>query len=125
LLDNRTKDGRGFALRTTADGAVELILNDGVTENHWTSDAATLRAGAEQHIVAIVDGGPRIITFVIDGKLNDGGEQRQFGWGRFSPNLKHVNGAEDLRISNALLRLRIYGRSLRTSEAIASYHAGF
>jgi hypothetical protein len=43
--------------------------------------------------VITVDGGPKIITFVVDGTLCDGGEQRQFGWGRFSPDLRTPKGA--------------------------------
>ncbi len=124
LLDNRTADGRGFALRTTADRAVEIVLADGRTESRWSSDPGSLSAGKVQHIVAIVDGGPSIITFVIDGKLNEGGDARQFGWGRFNPNLRTVAGSPEMRIGGQVLRLRMYDRYLRTSEAIASYRAG-
>jgi hypothetical protein len=73
-----------------------------------------------------VDGGPKIITWVIDGVLNDGGEQRQFGWGRFSPTFRDANGAAQLRLpqKGAIQRLRIYSRALRTSEAVGNYRAG-
>jgi len=71
----------------------------------------------------IVDGGPKIISFVIDGKFSDGGETRKFGWGRFSPNLRSANGAEKLRIGANVTSLRIYGRALRTSEAIRNFEA--
>lgn len=128
LVDNRTADGRGYALRTTAEGAVEIILSDGRTDSRWASDPGSLVAGKPQHIVAIADGGPKIITFVIDGKLHDGGEARQFGWGRFNPNLKTAAGAPEMRIGRNLdgkvLSLRLYDRYLRTSEAIAAFRAG-
>ena len=124
LLDNRTADGRGFTLRTLAGGAIEIAINDGRTECRAASDAGVLRAGVAQHIAVIVDGGPKVITFVIDGKLNDGGEQRQFGWTRFSPNLRSAAGEKTLRVAPEVQRLRIYGRYLRTSEAIANYRAG-
>jgi hypothetical protein len=128
LIDNRNSDGRGFALRTAENGAVEIVLNDATTENRWSSDPGTIMAGQPQHIVAIVDGGPKIVTFVIDGKLCDGGEARPFGWGRFSPHLASANGAPDLRIGARLdgriLRLRMYNRYLRTSEAVAAFRAG-
>ena len=55
-------------------GTVEIVLNDGRTENRWDCDSGYLRTGEQHHIAAIVDGGPRIITFVVDGKLCDGGE---------------------------------------------------
>ena len=124
LLDNRTPDGKGLSLRTNPDKAIEIVINDGKTENHWASDPGTLEAGKLQHIAMIVDGGPKIITFVIDGKLNDGGDARQFGWGRFSPNFQSANGAPKLRVGSDVKQLRIYNRYLRTSEAVASFRAG-
>jgi hypothetical protein len=125
LLDNRTADGRGFALTMAPRNAVELILNDGRSESRWTSDPETVAPGRVHHVVAIVDGGPKVITFVTDGMLNDGGEHRQFGWGRFNPNLRGTAGAERLRVAPAVRRVRVYSRYLRASEAIAAFHAGF
>jgi hypothetical protein len=125
LLDNRTPDGKGFALVTAAGGALELILNDGRTESRWASDPGTVQPGKPRHIAVVVDGGPKVITFITDGVLNDGGESRQFGWGRFSPHLRSAQGSSTLTIDNrAVIRLRIYDRILRTSEAIASFRAG-
>ncbi len=124
LLDNRGSDGKGFALITAAAGAVEVILNDGRFENRWTSGRGAMTPGASHHVAVIVDGGPKIITFVIDGKLHDGGDERQFGWGRFSPFLRSVEGTSQLRASAAATTARIYGRYLRTSEVIANYRAG-
>jgi hypothetical protein len=125
VLDNRTDNGQGFCLRTTARDTLEIVLNDGRTENRWDCDPGVLRRGAYHHVAVIVDGGPRIITFVVDGVLCDGGTYRQFGWGRFSPHLRGVNGAECLRVApnleGELGMLRIYGRALRTSEAIGNY----
>ena len=120
LLDNRDAAGRGFCLRTSAGGALELSLHDGQTENRWSSDAV-LAAGRPHHVVVNIDGGPRIISFVINGRSCDGGEARQFGWGRFSPHLKHINAAE-LRIAPEINKLNIFGRILRTFEAAAHCH---
>lgn len=124
LADNRTADGKGFVLRAREDDAVELAISDGRTQNRWTSDPGSVRPGTRQHIVAVVDGGPKIISFVIDGKFNDGGDSRQFGWGRYHPNLRSLNGAEQLRVSGDVHKLRLYGRAMRTSEAVAAYRAG-
>ncbi len=71
-----------------------------------------------------VDGGPKIITFVVDGILCDGGEQREFGWGRYSPNLRTPVGADTLIIDPSIRTLRIYNRALRTSEAVGNFQAG-
>jgi hypothetical protein len=54
----------------------------------------------------------------------DGGEERQFGWGRFSPNLRTPNGAVTLKIAPVIQSLRIYNRALRTSEAVGNFRAG-
>jgi hypothetical protein len=125
LLDNRTPEGKGLALATGPGGTYELVMNDGWTESRWRSDPGTVQAGKIQHVAVVVDGGPKIITFVIDGILNDGGDSRQFGWGRFSPNLRSAAGGAELRIDRgAVQRLRIYNRYLRTSEAIANFRAG-
>lgn len=124
VLDSRTPSGRGLALLTTERGSVEVVLNDGRTENRWECDAGVLRPGCRQHLAVIVDGGPKLILFVVDGMLNDGGEQRQFGWGRFSPNLRDANGDAILRLAPAVCGVRIYGRALRVSEVIAAYRAG-
>jgi len=127
LLDNRTPNGQGFCLQTTARETVEILLNDGHTESHWDCDPGVLTTDEWQHLVVIVDGGPKIITFVVDGLLCDGGDFRQFGWGRFNPQLRHVNGAATLRIGPTLAgemeQLRLYQRALRTSEAVANYRA--
>ena len=128
LLDSRTEAGQGLCLQTTSRGTVEVVLNDGSTENRWNCDPGLLQANRLHHIVVNVDGGPKIITFVVDGRLCDGGESRQFGWGRFSPNLCGANGHRTLRIGPRLIgrvhHLRIYNRCLRTSEAIGNYRAG-
>ena len=124
LVDNRTPNGQGFALVTADDGAVELVLNDGRSESRWASEPRSLAAGQAAHVVAVVDGGPKIITFIIDGKLQDGGDFRQFGWGRFNPNFRSPAGAELVRIAEDVQSVRLYGRALRTSEAVGAWRAG-
>jgi hypothetical protein len=80
------------------------------------------------HIVAIVEGGPKIIMFVVDGVLCDGGEDRQFGWGRFDAGLTDLGGTLPLHVPSSLKgavkSLRIYARPLRVSEAVSNYRAG-
>ena len=139
LLDNRSDEGIGFCLQTTGRGAVEIVLNDGRTESRWGCDPGMLAAGKLHHLVVIVDGGPKLILFIVDGVLNDGGDFRQFGWGRFNPNLRGATrfthrgtvapeARELLRIGPGLrgkLRsLRVYDRALHVSEAIGSYRHG-
>ncbi len=128
ILDSRTESGQGLCMRTTSRGTVEIVLNDGRTESRWECDPEMIDTGRVHHVAVIVDGGPKIITFIIDGKLCDGGDYRQFGWGRFNPNLRHVNGADLLRIGPSLKgkvkNLRLYNRPLRTSEVVGNFKSG-
>jgi hypothetical protein len=123
VFDSRGTDGKGVLLRTTEHETLELVLNDGRTAHCWDCDRGMLSAGKRQHIGIIVDGGPHIILFVVDGRLCDGGECRQFGWGRFSPHLYDVNGADTARLAPSLHgqleSFHVYNRALRVSEIIA------
>ena len=124
LLDSRDTDGKGILVTTAEDSSLLITLNDGRTGSLWSSDLNLLKTGNLQHVVITVDGGPKIITFVVDGILCDGGDQRQFGWGRFSPDLRTPNGASSLKISPSVQLLRIYNRAIRTSEAVGNFKAG-
>lgn len=119
LLDNRTENGQGFVVRTTAANTIEIVMNDGRTESRWDSDPF-LELNKKHHIAIIVDGGPKIISFVVDGELNDGGDYRQFGWGRFNPNFRSANGG-DLLVGERVSMLRLYDRALRVSEVVNNF----
>ncbi len=122
LFDTMTEDGRGIRLRSVSGERVEIELSDGRTVNRWASDAGSVPVGKACQVTVIVDGGPNVILLVVDGKLSDGGDERQFGWGRFSPDLAFVNGAGKARIAPGggvkVERVRVFGRALRVSEAV-------
>jgi hypothetical protein len=128
VLDSRNEAGSGILLATTAEGTLKLILNDGRSECSWDCDPGVLQKGRQHHVTAIVDGGPKIILFVVDGVVCDGGEHRQFGWGRYSPNLRTPDGAAKVKIApdmrGTVRSLRIYNRALRVSEAVGNWRAG-
>jgi hypothetical protein len=125
LLDTRDSSGEGIALATTDRGTIRIDLSDGKTKASWDADPGLLKPGHPHHVVSIVDGGPKIITFVVDGVLCDGGTHRQYGWGRFPPELSDVNGRKQIEttLPPSEGSLRIYDRALRTTEAVANYHA--
>ena len=127
LLDSRDAWGRGYCLSTTHDKRVRFEMSDGWQGAYWDCDADQLKPGTLHHLVLTVDGRAKAITYVIDGALNDGGAQRPFGFGRFSPNFKDISGSADLRVApdlrGELKHLRLYNRPLRVSEAIASFQA--
>jgi len=127
LLNTRADDGQGMLLEVMPEGALRFTLNDGRTENAWASDPNRLTAGQLHHVAIVVDAGPKIMLFIIDGVLCDGGEGRQFGWGRFSPHLRHANGADEACVGpfdGEVISLRIYGRALWTSEVVGNNGAG-
>lgn len=124
LVDSRDDAGRGLALTVCADGVLRIEASDGETRAAWDSDAGSLAAGRRQHVVATLDAGPRIIMFLIDGQLCDGGSARQYGWGRYDADLGDVRGTGQLRVAAAVRHLRLYDRPLRISAAVANYHAG-
>ncbi len=128
ILTSRDNAGTGLQLSTTESGTIELSIGGSKNEASWDCDKGLLEAGKLHHVVFIVDGGPDIISCVVDGRLCDGGIHRQYGWGRFSDEMGDINSAAPLRIPRsdevAVKKLNIYNRYLRTSEAIANYKAG-
>jgi hypothetical protein len=125
ILDSRDAAGKGFAVRTAENGTIRIELSDGKNVGSWNCDQGTIKLNTWHHVTMIVDGGPRIISSVIDGLLCDGGTDRACGWGRFGPELGDVSGSGKLRLPvGQLRRLRVYSRYLRTSEAIANFRAG-
>jgi hypothetical protein len=128
ILDCRAEGGAGFALDTTEAATIRLTLADGRSTAAWDCDPGVLQAGKLHHLVAIVDSGPQIITFVVDSVLCDGGKARPTGWIRYSEPLGDVRGTGLLKLAPSLRgrcqRLRVYNRYLRTSEVVAHYCAG-
>jgi hypothetical protein len=127
LLDARTASGQGYVLTTTGRGTIRLDLCDGWRAAYWECDAGLLKTNTEHHLVAMVDGGPQIIAFIVDGQLCDGGLERPFGFGRFDAAFKDVSGARTLKLApnlrGSLLEVRLYDRALRVSEAVGNCHA--
>lgn len=118
LLDARTPSGVGWVLSTFPDKSLTFLLSDGQTTSLHSTDPGTLPDNNSlRHVVVIVDGGPKIVRFVINALLYDGGSDRQFGWSRFSPHLASANGSERLRASPQVECFAIYGRPLLTCEA--------
>ena len=139
LFDARDAEGKGLLLQLTDRGTLKLSVAGrvfgspggrwacGLTESAWACDAGVLAADRWHQIAFIVDGGPKLISVVVDGVLGDGGTERQFGWGRCHPGLKDANGAATAimapSLRGELAVVRLYGRSLRTCEAVANWRA--
>ena len=128
IVDSRTDDGVGLALVTADSNTIRIELNDGRSKASWVCDPDVLSPGKLHHVAAIVDAGPGIISFVVDGVLADGSDARAYGWHRYSGVLGDVSGSGEIRLSPSfrgrVKELRIHNRYLRTSEAIANFLAG-
>ncbi|NOX54752.1 MAG: hypothetical protein GXP27_09995, partial [Planctomycetes bacterium] len=127
-LSTRASDGSGWRMSTTDAGTVRIEIGDGKAKAAWDCDQGLLSPNKLHHVVVIVDARARVISFVIDGVLCDGGTQRPYGWLRYHDQIADVTGTGRLRISpppeGELHCLRVYSRYLRTSEVIGNFHAG-
>lgn len=120
LFDSRDKCGNGAVVWRRADGSAEISLRDGLGECRWSSRAGLLKAGRLTHLALIVDGGPKIVSFVIDGIFDDGGASRAVGYGHFRPTLRKLGESPEVRFPDAdrlgLRGVRIHSRALLTCE---------
>jgi hypothetical protein len=119
LINGQRGDGRGLALNITKTGCLELLMNDGWMEQRMLSEPC-LKTG-KNHVVINIDGGPRIVSFIVNGRFCDGGEHCQFGWQRFSPYFRHVNWCETWEIGKSfngkLSQLKVFNRIIMVAEA--------
>jgi len=141
IFDSRDSSGRGILVCSTDRKTVALAMNGtlyalpggansglGNAGTWWDCDPGLLDTDVPHHVTIIVDGGPAIVSFVVDGVLCDGGDSRRYGWSRFDRRIRDVNGAPEAVVApgfdGELRFLRLYGRALRTSEAVGNFRAG-
>jgi len=84
LIDSRTAEAGGLAVVTAENGTLRIELGDGRAKAAWDCDPGVLQPGKLHHVAAIVDAGPGIVSFLVDGQFCDGGDARDYGWGRFA-----------------------------------------
>ena len=120
----------GLTIGVSATGAVTVAFAD--TRGHtqeWASPGGPVwTAGVTRQVVLIVDGGPKVLSLVVDGVLWDGGSHSKAGWGVFEYSLGQVTSATASWCAmpaggakGLLHKLRVYPRALRVSEAISNY----
>ncbi|MBM3748519.1 MAG: hypothetical protein FJW34_22315 [Acidobacteria bacterium] len=147
LLDSRPgPQGPGILLTTGRRHTLELEISDGARRFRWDSDPMLVGPDAWHHASFMVDGGPKVISVVVDGLLCDGGpsDERKYGYGRFvqslypsrdpaaavlKPEIGNVTGGPRLQVltrvhpGTEFERLRLYSRALTTTEAIGNSRA--
>ena len=139
LYDSRDDQDHGLLVQLTDRGTVGLTIRCGAydmpgsgsgnaaVECSWDCDRELLEPGKLQQVLFIADGGPKIISVMVDGVLCDGGDEREFGWARFHPNLKCPNGAASAKLAptlhGVLQRVRLYDRYLLSNEGVGNWRA--
>ena len=138
LFDSRSPAGTGFTCHTTDRGTVQVTLRGAVggpgranavlAETGWDCDAGLLQPGTWHHLVVILDGGAKLVLFVVDGRVGDGGAARPYGWARLPRELRMIPTTATLRLAPSLHgelgRVRVYSRRLYVSEAVGNGRAG-
>ena len=117
ILDGMSPDGRGIRLSIIDGNCLELSMSDGQTEQRITSEPC-LKSGIN-HVVVNIDGGPHIVSFVVNGRFCDGGSHKQFGWSRFSPYLTRVDFVDSWKLYNHSI-LKVYAHVLMTAESMTN-----
>ena len=144
LFDSTGEDGAGVRVRTVWRHALEISISDGKRSFSWRTDPGLVGPDAPHSAAFIVDGGPKLLSVVVDGQLCDGGssDARKYGYGRFHQSVFHargrierrqeigdVTGGPEFRVlpdalpRTELLGLRIYRRAVMTTEAIGNWRA--
>ena len=121
LIDNTDYEGKGFSVKLLKNKTLEISISDGRSTSLWQCDHGMLEENRDHHVSIIIDGGPKIIIFIIDGKVCDGAGLRQYGWGRYNPNLRSIKGSDTILpgIDKVKLKcLKLYNRHLTTSECV-------
>jgi len=121
LLDSRDEQGRGTAVTVTESRTLEVSFCDGETTARWDTDPGVIEAGEQHHVTVLLDAGPRVLMFVVDGLLCDGGEHRAYGFGQYIEELGDISGSGNFRTAPAVTLLKVYDRCLRVSEAVAGF----
>lgn len=114
---------KGYEIAITADGEVELFVTDGFQHSlrHTTTIGGKgVDDGAVHVVTFIADGGPKIVSVVVDERLDDGGDMAPQGWAFVSRELGEVGGSEIDTYASRLLRFVVYDRALLTSEAVSA-----
>lgn len=132
ILSVKSENGKYIELKTSEYGSIEVEMNDGLQTDSWASDPGLISAYGEHCISVVVDNGPKIIQFVVDGTVCNGSDFRQFGWGRFKANMNDLTfdsieigrlAMGQLRPEGRLTNLRIYNRPLMNTELIGNHRS--
>jgi len=81
--------GLWFRLIWSRKRTLEISLCDGESRVDWESDSVP-KENERVRFTVNIDGGSNVVSFARDGIFDDGGDERDFGWGRISPHFRGV-----------------------------------
>ena len=121
LLDTRNEFGSGIYIQTTGYRQLEVSLCNTEYCETWSTDPGMLGIVRPHEVTLMVDNGPDMVMWVVDGKLCDGGVSRQFGWKHYTPFLGRIltnKKGELIILPDEMKKLRIYDWAMTVSEAV-------
>lgn len=127
IIDGRNDIGDGFYISIGGNNNVCFSLRCGELSKDWSTDVGLLSKETLQHVAFIIDGGPCIMTTVVNGKFCDGGRMRHKGWCWFDAGFKQLDMLNEICLNNlkgGVVKMCIYNRYLTTTEAIGNYRFG-
>ena len=124
IVDSRDAHGKGFWLQAAENYTLLFSLSDGTHTSQLRADPGLLqtRSRTEQEFTVTVDYASRIMQFVVDGVVCDGGTN-PFGWAKFDSKIKDIF-TEWLRIDKTrktITGIKFYQRALMNTEVIGEY----
>ena len=130
-LANDTTAWHGVRLSAFGNGTHEIEMRDtkGMAAVGQTDPTCSVRlsTSGKHHVGVIADGGPKMLLFVVDGKVCDGGPTTGWpnGFKMFDTHLGDVGeGVSAAKLGKPVVQGRLYRRALYTSELVGNWRAG-
>jgi len=134
-VDGRDEDGVGVTVTQYLNGTAEVSMVDGngmfeAFQTDPTCSAQLSTKGVHQ-LALTVDGGPKLITWMVDGKLCDGGKidrsvyvdnEWPNGHSLFDPRMGDVSGVRGFVVGDSVESGRFYDKVLFVSELIGNWN---
>lgn len=120
LVQNRGKDGSGLKLSWSSRRTLKLWMSDGLAEVSFESSQPLPETDMAHRLTLVVDGGSCTVCFYRNGIMCNGGDSRQYGWGRINPYFRNEYADPLLVVEESgpvlVDALTVYGRILTSAE---------
>jgi len=124
LIDGQGASGRGIKVHAGTNRSVVFSMKDAKHSVIAQSDPGSLSGKGPKQVAIIVDGEPDLISMVVNGRLQDGGDKRVRGTVWFNHGMGKPHGTKKWKIQDSVEDLRVYSRFLLTTEVIGLHRSG-